>query len=209
MSNAALYSQDGKKIREITLEPKLFDVPVRPVVVQQVVKAQLANRRQPIAHAKDRSEVRGGGKKPWRQKGTGRARHGSIRSPLWKGGGVTFGPSNERNFSMKVNKKARRTALLMSLSDKAARKRIIVLDKLSLPKIKTSALQAILNKLPIKRTALLVIPKNDSVIIKSARNIPSVYLISADSLNVYDVLRHDYLVVLEQSLAVMIKMYTA
>ncbi len=142
-----VYSQNGEKIKDIELNPEIFNVEVKNSVVHQVVVAQMANSRTAIAHTKTRGEVRGGGVKPWRQKGTGRARVGSIRSPLWVGGGVTFGPRKDRNFSQKVNKKMKRKALFMCLSDKINNDLLVVLDKLNLEKGKTKELVEIIKNL--------------------------------------------------------------
>lgn len=150
MPEVKVYNQEGKEVGKEKLNPAVFDVEVKPIVVQQVVVAIQANARQVIASTKDRSEVRGGGRKPWRQKGTGRARHGSIRSPLWRGGGVTFGPTTQRNFSLKVNKKVKRKVLFMSLSDKATNQKIILLDKIELPEIKTKKFFSILQNLKLR-----------------------------------------------------------
>src|SRR3989339_1166329 len=128
-----VYNLEGKEVREEELEQSFFDIVVKPEVVQQAVEAQLANSRQVLAHTKGRGEVRGGGKKPWKQKGTGRARHGSIRSPLWKGGGVTFGPLKTRNFKQKINKKMKKKALLMMLANKANSGDVAVVESLSFP----------------------------------------------------------------------------
>ncbi len=142
-----VYSQTGEKVKELELNPRIFGVAVKESVVHQVAVAQMANSRQVLAHTKDKGEVRGGGRKPWRQKGTGRARHGSIRSPLWKGGGVTFGPTKERNFSQKVNKKMKRKALFMCLSDKVKQDWLILLDKLELSEGRTREMVAVLKSL--------------------------------------------------------------
>jgi len=197
MTKVKVYNQTGKAVGEIKLEPKIFDIEIKPELIQQAVRTQLANKRKVIAHTKDRSEVRGGGRKPWRQKGTGRARHGSIRSPIWKGGGVTFG----------LNKKARRKALLMTLSDKARDKSIVVLDKLELTAIKTKDLLKIISKLPLKKKILVVSPKSDLKIIKSARNLQNIKIINANSLNVVDILGYKYLLILKDSLAIIGKTY--
>lgn len=207
MTKVKVYNQTGKAVGEIKLEPKIFNIEIKPELVQQAVRTQLANKRKVIAHTKDRSEVRGGGRKPWRQKGTGRARHGSIRSPIWKGGGVTFGPQKNRNYSLKMNKKARRKALLMTLSDKARDKFIVVLDKLELPAIKTKDLLKIISKLPLKKKVLIILPKSDQKIIKSARNLPNIKTINANSLNVVDVLVHRCLLILKDSMAIIEKTY--
>jgi len=140
----SVYDQQGKEIGTTLLPKEIFDVKLNPDLVHQVATSQMANRRQVIAHTKDRGEVRGGGKKPWRQKGTGRARHGSIRSPLWKGGGVTFGPTKERNFKKIIPKKMKRKALFMVLSAKAKENLLIILDTLKLPLPKTKVISQIL-----------------------------------------------------------------
>ncbi|MFH1207378.1 MAG: 50S ribosomal protein L4 [Patescibacteria group bacterium] len=207
MSKAAVYNKTGVKVGEVSLEPKIFGVPVKPQVIQQAVRTQLANSRVAIAHTKTRSEVRGGGKKPWRQKGTGRARHGSIRSPLWKGGAVTFGPRSDRNFSLKMNKKARRQALFMTLTDRANEKNIVIIDSLAQKAIKTKDFLASISKLPLKKTILLALPKADQLIIKSTRNIPFIKTINADSLNVVDVLNRETLLMPKASLEVISKTY--
>ncbi len=207
MAKVTVYSQVGTKSGEVALDKKVFSVEINPIVVQQAVRATQANRRQVIAHAKDRSEVRGGGKKPWRQKGTGRARHGSIRSPLWIGGGATFGPTKDRNFSLSINKKAKRSALRMSLTDKAAENNIIVLDALSLEKISTKAIAELLKKLKVAKTALLVLPTVDKTIIASAKNIPQVTTIQADSLNAEIVLAHEKLIMPQASLDIITKTF--
>jgi len=133
----SVYDQQGKEAGTTLLPKEIFGLSVKPDLVHQVIISQMANRRRVIAHAKDRSEVRGGGKKPWRQKGTGRARHGSIRSPLWKGGGVTFGPTKERNFKKIIPKKMKRKALFMALSSKVKDGELVVVDELKLENHKT------------------------------------------------------------------------
>lgn len=220
-----VYNQAGEKIKELELNPAIFGVKPKPELIQQAVVAQQANRRQVLAHTKNKGEVRGGGRKPWRQKGTGRARHGSIRSPLWRGGGITFGPTNQRNFSLKINKKAKRKALLMCLSDKAANERIILVDKLELAEAKTKKFFQILlnlklrekkNKLAKKtegagvkkakvskklKSVLLVLPKKEEKLYRAGRNLESLGIIQADSLNVLAVLKYKYLLMPVDSLA--------
>jgi len=134
---AKIYNQQAEVVEEMELNPKIFDVPTNSALIHQALVAQMANMRQVLAHTKGRGEVRGGGRKPWRQKGTGRARHGSIRSPIWRGGGVTFGPTKDRNFKKDINKKMKRKALLMALSDKASNKKLVILDKLAIGEFKT------------------------------------------------------------------------
>ncbi|NQU99169.1 MAG: 50S ribosomal protein L4, partial [Parcubacteria group bacterium] len=156
--------------------------------------AHLANRRNVVAHTKDRSEVRGGGAKPWKQKGTGRARHGSNRSPIWIGGGVTFGPSSARNFKQKINKKEKRKALLMTLSSKLSDKKLILVDEFKMEKISTKKFIKNISKLPVKdNKVLLVLDKKDDKIIKSIKNIPSAKSTNTGSLNLYDILKYDSL----------------
>lgn len=193
---AAVYNKQGEKASEADLDPAIFGVEPSQGLLHQVMVAQQANARGVLAHAKGRSEVSGGGRKPWRQKGTGRARHGSSRSPIWIGGGVTFGPTKERNFKQKVNKKMRRKALLMALSNRAASDRLVVVDDLSLPEIKTKRMTEILGKLPIKgRKTLVVTADTNEHASKSVRNVPDVSVARARDLNLLTVLSHDTLVV--------------
>ena len=197
------YNQKGEKIGEVKLPKEIFEVQMSPDLVHQVVVSQMANRRRKIAKAKDRSEVRGGGKKPWRQKGTGRARHGSIRSPIWKGGGVTFGPRTERVFKKIIPKKMRRKALFMVLSAKAKENLVLVLDELKLEKTKTKLMLEILNKLFLKKgSGLVVLDKKDDKIILSARNIPKVATLQAKDLNVLDLLSYKYVLMPKEAIKV-------
>ena len=136
MAKVKVYNQEGKSTAEIELPADIFEVALNEGLLHQVVVALEANSRQVLAHTKDRSEVRGGGRKPWKQKGTGRARHGSIRSPIWKGGGVTFGPQKIRNFTKKLNKQVKRKALAMTLSDKVSNNNFIAIESLALPEVK-------------------------------------------------------------------------
>ena len=147
MIKIPVYNEEGKVIGQEKLDPEIFGLESKPDLIHQTVVSLMANQRHPFAHTKARSEVRGGGKKPWRQKGTGRARAGTIRSPLWKGGGVTFGPDKNRNYSQKINRKIKRQVLLMCLSDKVKEERLYVLDKLEMPEIKTKKFVQILFKL--------------------------------------------------------------
>lgn len=203
-----IYNQKGEIIGKQELTAKIFAVKPKPELIHQVVVAQMANRRQVIAHTKGRSEVRGGGRKPWRQKGTGRARHGSIRSPIWRGGGVTFGPTKERRFKQKINKKVKRLALWMCLSDKLADKKLVLLDKLELAKISTKKLKQVLDKLPVKTSkTLMALAKIDKKIIKSAANIPYLTSAGADSLNVLELLKHQYLLTTVEGIKKIEKIY--
>lgn len=192
MAKVKVYNLEGKEIEELKLDPAIFGVEINNALVHQVVLAQQANARLVLAHAKTRAEVSGGGKKPWKQKGTGRARHGSSRSPIWVGGGVTFGPTKDRNFSQKVNKKMKRKALCMALTDKVTENNLVVVDNLKLDKIKTKELVNIFKKLPLKdaKSTLVILPQKDETILKSARNLDKIRIILADSLNVFDVLKY-------------------
>lgn len=193
MPKVKVYNLNGEVVKEAELSAEVFGIKAKTGVIQQVVEAQTANSRSVIAHAKDRGEVRGGGRKPWRQKGTGRARHGSIRSPLWKGGGVTFGPTKERNFKKDINQKVKKLALRMVLSDKVAYEHLILVEDLTLSQIKTKPLLAILNKLPIKnKSVLIALDKKDDKVILSSRNLPQVKSEPASSLNVVDLLKFEY-----------------
>ena len=190
------YNQKGEKVGTALLPKEIFEVPINPDLIHQVVVSQMANRRQRIAHAKDRGEVRGGGRKPWAQKGTGRARVGSIRSPLWRGGGVTFGPRKEKVVKKKIPKKMKRKALFMALSGKAKNNFLILLDKLQIEKAKTRLVAEVLQKLPCKdQSTLIALGTDDKKIITGARNLPRVETIGAKDLNALDVLSFKYLIV--------------
>ena len=196
-----VYNQQGKVIGETTLPKSVFEVKFNADLVHQIMVSQMANKRQVSAHTKFRGEVRGGGKKPWRQKGTGRARHGSIRSPLWKGGGVTFGPRTEKVFEREVPKKMRRKALFMLLSEKAKNKMLIVVDKFELEKGKTKEMAVSLSKLPCKNTsALIALPNYDKKIFLASRNIKKISIDEARNLNVLDLLNSKYLLMPKETI---------
>lgn len=209
MLKVKVYNLEGKEIDELKLDSAIFGVEINPALVHQAVVAQQANARLTLAHTKTKGEVRGGGIKPWRQKGTGRARHGSRRSPIWIGGGITFGPRTDRNFSLKINRKMKRKALLMGLTDKVNEQKLIVVDKLELPEIKTKNLIKILNKLSGKKTAttLVVLAVKDEKILKSAQNLPKVKTILADSLNIVDVLQYQLMVIDKEGIKKLIATY--
>jgi large subunit ribosomal protein L4 len=201
MPKAKIYNQQGEKVGEIELSDKVFGVKANEALVHQAMVAQMANERQVLAHTKDRSEVRGGGKKPWRQKGTGRARAGSSRSPIWIGGGVTFGPTKDRNFSLKINKKMKVKAILMALSDKVLNSKLLVLEKLEIPEFKTKIFNEILsnlikqeNKKTTKQSILFINDKKDEKVKFSARNLTGVKLINLDNINIIDLLKYKDLI---------------
>ncbi|MDQ5938390.1 MAG: large subunit ribosomal protein [Patescibacteria group bacterium] len=191
-----LYNWQGEVIGDEKVDTKFFGVKINPVVVQQVVIAQRANSRETLAHTKGRSEVRGGGRKPWKQKGTGRARHGSIRSPLWVGGGITFGPTTLRNFSQKINKKTKAAAFKMVMADKLTSDRLIVVDSYDMKDAKTKTLQDALKKLPVTGKSVLIVTASakDNVNL-AAKNLKKIETIFVGSLNVVDLLKYHYLVV--------------
>lgn len=204
-----LYDWQGKEAGTETLDAALFGVEVKPRVVQEVVVAHQKNTREAIAHTKGRSDVRGGGKKPWRQKGTGRARHGSIRSPLWIGGGITFGPTASRNFAVRVNKKVKQKALAMVLSDKVAAERMILVDSYNMPEAKTKSLQETLSKLPNKGKSTLIITKNASDnIVLAAKNLPRVETLHYGSMNVYDLLKYEYVLASKELIKKITEIYS-
>lgn len=189
MKKAKLFNQQGEIKGDVKLNSAIFEVEAKDDLIKQALVALLANKRQVIAHAKDRSEVRGGGRKPWRQKGTGRARHGSSRSPIWVGGGVTFGPTKERNFTKQLNKKMRKKALFMILSSKAEEEMISVLESLEMKEPRTKEMSELLKKLQLGKT-LFVIEKMDLNIVKSVRNLKNADVVTANSLNVFDSLKY-------------------
>jgi len=202
MLSASLYNLEGEQTGTVELPEKVFGLEINNDLLYSAINIQLANRRKHLAKTKDRSEVRGGGIKPWRQKGTGRARHGSIRSPLWVGGGVTFGPRTEKVFTKKINKKARRKAMFMALSSKLKDKELIVLEELKLKEKKTKLVVQMINKIlkqaiagagQAKPSILIAFSQKDENLIKASRNLAQVKIVPVNSLNVFDLLSHKYL----------------
>jgi len=193
---ALVYNTEGKEVGSTLLPKEIFDVKMNSDLVHQVAVSQSSNSRQGSAHSKDRSEVSGGGKKPWRQKGTGRARAGSSRSPIWKGGGVTFGPRNTKDYKKEIPKKMRRKALFMVLSQKVRENLLVVLDELKFSKPETKTMAVIVKNLPVavKGTMLFAMPGYDKNLILSTRNIPKASTIEARNLNVLDLLNSRYIV---------------
>jgi large subunit ribosomal protein L4 len=214
----SVYNLKGESAGTIELPETVFGVRWNGTLVKQAVEAQVANARQSIAHTKGRGEVRGGGKKPWRQKGTGRARHGSIRSPIWVGGGVTHGPTNEKIFEKKINKEMRRKAILVSLSRKLKDKEVLVVDALALEQSKTKTAVQVLGSLakitgferlgkPGGRAMFLLASRNENVI-RATRNLPMVSAEEARNLNIVDMLKAKYLVLDKSSVEVIEKTLT-
>ncbi len=203
-----IYDKNGKEIGKSKAPSQIFSVKINPDLLHQVVVAQTTNRRRVIAHAKTRAEVRGGGKKPWRQKGTGRARHGSIRSPLWKGGGVTFGPRKNKIFQQKINKKMRRLALFMALAAKAKEDKLILMDDLRPEELKTKFMAKIFKNLPVgNASCLLVLPIKNEDFTRAGRNLAKVAIKEAKDLNALDVLSRQYIVMPKESLKTLEKVF--
>ncbi|PIR93688.1 50S ribosomal protein L4 [Candidatus Falkowbacteria bacterium CG10_big_fil_rev_8_21_14_0_10_39_11] len=206
-NKVAVYNQKGEKVKDITLSPAVFAVKVNPTVVHQVVVSMQSSARQNLAHVKDKSEVSGGGRKPWRQKGTGRARHGSSRSPIWIGGGVTFGPTKDINFLKKVNKKMRRRALLMTLTDRANSETLKILDGIVIAEGKTKSMVETLNNLKLTKSILLVTSDVTPELVRATSNIQKVEIIDAKNLNPVTVLKYQNLVVTEAALPIIEKTF--
>lgn len=198
-----VYNNEGKETGALELPDAVFGLKWNAALVQQVLTSQLSNLRMPIAHAKDRAQVRGGGKKPWRQKGTGRARHGSIRSPIWKGGGVTHGPLKEKNYKKKINKKMARKALLTVLSAKAREQEIILVEGLSFPEGKTRAASSFFKNLSRNESLKNITRGNGALVALAAkhegstralRNLPFIGIDEIRNLNLHEVLQYRYVV---------------
>ena len=203
MSNVSVYNMEGNEVGTLELNDSVFGVEVNEHLVHLAVVRQLANKRQGTQKAKTRSEVSGGGRKPWRQKGTGHARQGSIRAPQWTGGGVVFAPT-PRDYSIKMNKKERRIALKSALTSRVLENKLVVLDDLKLDAIKTKDMQNVLNNLKVNKA--MVVTENENVII-SARNIPEVITASVDSLNVFDILKYNTVVLDKATVAKVEEVY--
>lgn len=205
MAKVSVYNMEGKEVGELELNDAIFGAPVNNHLMHMSVVGQLANKRQGTQSAKTRAEVRGGGRKPWRQKGTGRARQGSIRAPQWKGGGVAFAPK-PRDYSIKLNKKEKRAALKSALSAKVLDQKFIVLDELTLDEIKTKSMVNVLTNLNVSK-ALVVINNNDKNVVLSARNIADVKTASTNTINVFDILKYETFVVTKDAVAAIEEVY--
>ena len=199
MAKIPLYDMEGTKLEEMELLDEIFSIPIRKDIIHQVLLMQLAGARRGTASTKTRGEVRGGGKKPWRQKGTGRARHGSNRSPIWKGGGVTFGP-RPRDYGFNVPRKVRKLALKCVLSDKVKDENLIAIKDLKMPEIRTKDFVSFLSRLELEDDRVLVVLKErDKTIEKSAANLPNVKVIFTSTLNLRDMLKYDNLMMSEDA----------
>ena len=205
MAKVAVYNMEGKEVDSIELNDSIIGVEINEHLVHMAVLQQLANNRQGTQKAKTRSEVRGGGRKPWRQKGTGHARQGSTRAPQWTGGGVVFAPT-PRDYSFKLNKKEKRAALKSALTSRVSENKIIVVDELKLDSIKTKNFVQVMNNLKVEK-ALVVLNDMDTNVIASAANIPTVKTTQTGELNVFDVLKYDTVVVTKAAVATIEEVY--
>ena len=205
MANVSVYNMEGKEVGTMELNDAVFGVEVNDHLVHAVVVAQLANKRQGTQKAKTRSEVSGGGRKPWRQKGTGHARQGSTRAPQWTGGGVVFAPT-PRDYTIKLNKKERRLALKSVLTAKVQENKFIVLDELKLDEIKTKKFQAVLDNLIVNK-AMVVLNENDKNVVMSAKNIPNVITAQTNTINVYDILKYNTMIVTKAAVETIQEVY--
>lgn len=205
MANVSVYNMEGKEVGTIELSDAVFGVQVNEHLVHMAVVQQLANNRQGTQKAKTRSEVSGGGRKPWRQKGTGHARQGSTRAPQWTGGGVVFAPV-PRDYSFKLNKKEKRAALKSALTSRVQDNKLIVVDELKFDEIKTKKFQAVLDNLKVSK-ALVVLAENDEKVVMSARNIPAVKTALTSTINVYDILKGDTVILTKDAVAKIEEVY--
>jgi large subunit ribosomal protein L4 len=205
MAKVTVYNIEGKEVGTMELKDEVFGVEINEHLVHMAVVQQLANKRQGTQSAKTRSEVSGGGRKPWRQKGTGHARQGSTRAPQWKGGGVVFAPK-PRDYSFKMNKKEKRLAIKSALTSRVNLNKLLVLDELKLEEIKTKKMKAVLDNLKVEK-ALIVLDKKDENVILSSRNLPRVRTVLTGSINVYDILKYDNLVLTKDAVAQIEEVY--
>jgi large subunit ribosomal protein L4 len=205
MAKVAVYNMEGSQVGEVELNDAVFGVEVNENLLHKAVVTQLANNRQGTQKAKTRSEVRGGGRKPWKQKGTGHARQGSIRAPQWTGGGVVFAPV-PRDYSLKMNKKEKRAALKSALSSRVAAEKFIVVDSIKLDEVKTKKFAQALEGLKVSK-ALVVLNENDQNVVLSARNIPTVKTALTNTINTYDILKYDTIVIDKAAVATIEEVY--
>ena len=205
MANVAVYNMEGKEVGKLDLNDAVFGVEVNEHLVHMAVLQQLANNRQGTQKAKTRSEVRGGGRKPWRQKGTGHARQGSTRAPQWTGGGVVFAPV-PRDYAFKINKKEKRAALKSALTSRVQENKLIVVDELKLDEIKTKQFAQVMKNLNVEK-ALVIINENDQNIVMSAKNIPTVKVAQTNTINVFDILKSSTVVVTKAAVATIEEVY--
>ena len=207
--NIRVYNQEGKEVSDLSLNEAIFGLPWNSDLIHRAVTTISANMRQVLASTKMRGEVSGGGKKPWRQKGTGRARHGSIRSPLWRGGGITFGPTNEKNFKLNINKKMARKALLIAISGKVKDSELLILDELKLSAPKTKEMAKIMANFPQVKSGVFITNGKNEDIKKAGRNLSNLKIISMDNLNILDILKYKFLILTKDGVDYLNKKYGA
>ncbi len=205
MANVSVYNMEGKEVGTMELNDAVFGVEVNEHLVHMAVVAQLANKRQGTQKAKTRSEVSGGGRKPWRQKGTGHARQGSTRAPQWTGGGIVFAPT-PRDYTIRLNKKEKRAALKSALTSRVNENKFVVVDELKFDEIKTKSFKAVMNNLKVSK-ALVVLADNDQNTVLSARNIPEVKTSLVNTINVYDILKYNTVVATKAAVASIEEVY--
>ncbi len=205
MANVSVYNMEGSEVEKMDLNDKVFAVEVNEHLMHMAVVLQLANKRQGTQKAKTRSEVRGGGRKPWRQKGTGHARQGSIRAPQWTGGGVVFAPT-PRDYSFKMNKKEKAGAIKSALTSRVNEEKFVVLDSLKFDEIKTKKMAGVLNALKVNKALVVLDGDNDNVAL-SARNIAGVRAVAVNAINVYDILKYDTVVITKAAVAKIEEVY--
>ena len=205
MANVSVYNMEGKEVGSLELNDTVFAAPINEHLVHMAVVLQLANKRQGTQSAKTRSEVSGGGRKPWRQKGTGHARQGSTRSPQWAGGGVVFAPK-PRDYSFKMNKKEKAAAIRSALSSRVNENKFVVLDELKLDEIKTKKMVEVLNNLNLNKALVVTADKDENVVL-SARNLPEVRTAFTSTINVYDILKYDTVVITKDAVAKLEEVY--
>ena len=205
MANVSVYNMEGSVVGSLELNERVFAAPINEHLLHMAVVSQLANKRQGTQSAKTRSEVSGGGKKPWRQKGTGHARQGSTRAPQWTGGGVVFAPK-PRDYSFKMNKKEKAAAIRSALTSRVNENKFFVLDELKLDEVKTKKMVAVLNNLKVNKALVVTAEKNDNVVL-SSRNIPTVRAAFTSTINVYDILKYDTIVITKDAVAKLEEVY--
>lgn len=205
MATVSVYNMKGEEVGTVELSDAVFGAKINEHLVHMAVVQQLANNRQGTQKAKTRSEVRGGGRKPWRQKGTGHARQGSIRAPQWKGGGVVFAPT-PRDYSFKMNKKEKRAALKSALTSRVQEEKFIVLDELKFDQIKTKKFVEVMKNLKVNK-ALVVLAESDYTVTKSAANVPDVKMALTNTINVYDILKYNTVVITKAALEIVEEVY--
>ena len=205
MANVSVYNMEGSVVGSLELNERVFAAPINEHLLHMAVVSQLANKRQGTQSAKTRSEVSGGGKKPWRQKGTGHARQGSTRAPQWTGGGVVFAPK-PRDYSFKMNKKEKVAAIRSALTSRVNENKFFVLDELKLDEVKTKKMVAVLNNLKVNKALVVTAEKDDNVVL-SSRNIPTVRAAFTGTINVYDILKYDTIVITKDAVAKLEEVY--